>query len=131
MMRWDDLFADLAAQWEAETRRELDAEVADRTRRERARVGLHERLAAAGQQVVTVALRSGARVTGRVVDVGDGWLLLRAEAGGPLTGPLLVPFAGVMAVTGSRRESEGPPWGAGSAWAMPCGACLATALSCS
>ena len=46
-MRWDELFADLGAQWEAEARRELDGEVADRTRRERALVGLHERLSAA------------------------------------------------------------------------------------
>ena len=53
-MRWDDLFADLGAQWDAESRRELDAEVADRTRRERASVGLYERLAAAGDDVVSI-----------------------------------------------------------------------------
>lgn len=110
-MRWDDLFGDLAAQWDAELRRELDAEVADRTRRERALVGLYERLAAAGEEVVTVALRSGARVTGRVVDVGDGWLLLRAVGGGPLAGPVLVPFAGVMAVTGLSPRVGGTAMG--------------------
>ena len=45
-MRWERLFGDLEGQWEAEARRDLDQEVADRTRRERATVGLFERLAA-------------------------------------------------------------------------------------
>ncbi len=45
-MRWEGLFDDLDAQWEAEERRGRDAEVADRTRRERAGVTLHARLAA-------------------------------------------------------------------------------------
>ncbi len=102
-MRWDDLFGDLAAQWEAETRRELDAEVADRTRRERALVGLYERFAAAGDDVVTVSLRTGAAVSGRVADVGDGWLLLGAEPGAPL----LVPFGAVVGVTGLSPRAGG------------------------
>ena len=102
-MRWDDLFADLGAQWEAETRRELDAEVADRTRRERASVGLYERLAAAGEDVVTVSLRIGARLSGKVADVGDGWVLLRADAGSPQ----LVPFAAVTAVSGLSIRAGG------------------------
>lgn len=103
-MRWDALFADLAAQWEAESRRGLDAEVADRTRRERASVGLYERLAAAGTDPVTVSLRHGAAARGHIADVGDGWLLLAAEANattvGPTSGPALIPFAAVMGVTG-------------------------------
>ncbi len=45
-MRWERLFDDLEAQLVADERRDLDAEVADRTRRERALLGLHERLAA-------------------------------------------------------------------------------------
>ena len=45
-MRWDRLFDDLQAQMDAEGQRELDLEVSDRTRRERAQVGLHERFIA-------------------------------------------------------------------------------------
>ena len=106
-MRWDDLFGDLAAQWEAEARRELDAEVADRTRRERALVGLYERLAAAGDDVLTVSVRTGTTVTGRVVDVGDGWLLLGIGA----AGPLLLPFGAVTAVSGLSQRAGGSELG--------------------
>ena len=106
-MRWDDLFADLGAQWEAESRRELDAEVADRTRRERALVSLYDRLSAAGDEILTVSLRSGGRVTGRITDVGDGWFLL----GAPGSGPQLVPFAGVTAVKGLSSRVGGPATG--------------------
>ena len=110
-MRWDALFADLAAQWEAESRRELDAEVADRTRRERASVGLYERLAAAGTGPVTVSLWGGANARGRVAEVGDGWLLLAAEANGPKagpsSGPALIPFSAVTAVTGLSARVRG------------------------
>jgi hypothetical protein len=45
-MRWDRLFDDLQAQLDADGQRELGLEVSDRTRRERAQVGLHERLVA-------------------------------------------------------------------------------------
>src|SRR5690349_11967320 len=95
-MRWDDLFADLGAQWDAEARRELDGEVADRTRRERALVGLHGRLAAALGARVALTVRVVGALTGRVLEVGDGWLVLATEA----RGPALVPFAAVTGVTG-------------------------------
>ena len=114
-MRWDDLFADLAAQWDAESRRELDAEVADRTRRERASVGLYERLAAAGGDIVTISLRSGTAVRGRVADVGEGWLLLATAVNGRLEasslGPALVPFAAVTAVAGLSVRAGGSELG--------------------
>jgi hypothetical protein len=95
-MRWDDLFTDLESQWDAEQRRELDAEVADRTRRERATVGLADRLAAAGSRSLVVTLGDGSRLGGTVVEVGDGWFLL----GEPGRQPCLVPVAAVVAVTG-------------------------------
>ncbi len=64
-MRWERLFGDLEAQWEAEARRDLDAEVADRTRRERAAVGLYERLAAAVGTALRFGCVAGPALTGR------------------------------------------------------------------
>jgi hypothetical protein len=101
-MRWEQLFADLEAQWEAEQRRDLDAEVADRTRRERASVGLYERLAAGVGQEVRAALRGGPVVVGEVVDVGSGWVLLHAASG-----PVLVPLVALVAVSGLSARAGG------------------------
>ena len=106
-MRWDELFGDLSAQWDAEARRELDAEVADRTRRERAVLGLYERLGAAGDAVVGLGLATGTTLRGRVADVGDGWVLLSGEAGRMW----LVPFGGLSAVTGLTSRAGGSAMG--------------------
>jgi hypothetical protein len=108
--RWDELFGDLEAQWDAEVRRELDAEVADRTRRERAAIGLLDRLSAAvGSGEIVVSLVDGSRAAGRVADAGDGWLLLGGPAGS-LTASVLIPFAAVVGVTGlGRGVDQGAP----------------------
>jgi len=106
-MRWDELFGDLSAQWDAEVRRELDAEVADRTRRERAALGLYERLCAAGGMSVGVVLRTGTTLTGRVADVGDGWVLLAGD-GSRMS---LVPFGGMASVTGLSARAGGSRMG--------------------
>ena len=111
VMRWDELFADLESQWGAEVRRELDAEVADRTRRERATIGLLDRLAAAGSSELTVSLVDRTRLTGRVVDVGDGWLLIGRALGVTSAAPVLVPFSAVTAVVGLGSRAE--PGGSG------------------
>jgi hypothetical protein len=135
-MRWDDLFNDLEAQWEAQARRELDAEVADRTRRERAAIGLRERLAAGwqenqrqesqrqegqrqgggpqgGQQQenprqgdLRLSLVDGSTIDGRVDDVGDGWLVL-----GSSTGSYLVPFSALVAIVGLPQRAARPGLG--------------------
>lgn len=94
-MRWDQLFADLEAQWEAEARRDLDSEVADRTRRERAAIGVYERLAVSVGAEVRLLLRSGDALTGSLADVGRDWLLLSADRR-----PVLVPLAALAAVSG-------------------------------
>ena len=102
-MRWDDLFADLGAQWDAEARRELDGEVADRTRRERALVGLSDRLAAARGEPVALTLRVVGALAGRVLEVGDGWLVLATDAGSRA----LVPLPAVTGVTGLPPRVDG------------------------
>ena len=95
-MRWDQLFADLEAQLEAEEARDLMLEVADRTRRERALVGLPERLLAHRCAQVTVSLQGGLVVGGDVQDVGLDWLLVQERIGRTA----LVPLAAVLAVSG-------------------------------
>ena len=95
-MRWDQLFADLEAQLEAEEARDLMLEVADRIRRERAQVALPERLLAHRCAPVTVSLRGGLVVGGDVQDVGLDWLLVQESVGRPA----LVPLAAVLAVSG-------------------------------
>lgn len=102
-MRWDDLFGDLEAQWHAQLRRELDAEVADRTRRERATVALADRLAAQVGRAVGLALVDGTMLSGQVREVGQGWLLLSVA-----TGSCLVPTAAVAGVTGVERRAGLP-----------------------
>lgn len=93
-MRWDDLFADLEARLDAAHAAERADEVADRTRAERARVGLADRLRAhAGP--VEVLVRDGGTVRGEVRDAGPAWLLL---ADGPREH--VVPTHAVAAVSG-------------------------------
>ncbi|MBM6400911.1 hypothetical protein [Phycicoccus sonneratiae] len=100
-MRWEGLFADLEGQLAAEERRELDSEVAERTRRERALVDLTARLAGGVGSPVAVALTGGRVVTGTLTDVGDEWLLV---AGG--LREVLVPRAGVVTVEGLTAHGD-------------------------
>jgi hypothetical protein len=94
-MRWDRLFDDLEAQLVAQERLELDAEVSERTRTERAKVALEERIVGAKGEQVAVHLAAGRRVEGAVADVGDGWFVLEDRGR-----PVLVPVHAVMGVVG-------------------------------
>ncbi len=94
-VRWDRLFDDLEAQLDQEGSRELDAEVADRTRRERAALDLQSRLLANQGAVVGARLRSGV-LTGVVTDVGPDWLLLELRP----EWPVLVSLTALRSVTG-------------------------------
>ena len=122
-MRWDRLFDDLQAQMDAEGQRELELEVSDRTRRERAQVGLHERLIAHRGQRVELRLAAGFLVSGGVVDAGADWLLLddpghrspgaQGRAGDQRSlatfGSSLIPFGAIVAITGlGTRSAAGP-----------------------
>jgi len=110
-VRWEGLFADLEGQLAAQSRRELDSEVAERTRRERALVDLGARLAASAGATLSVELVGGLRLEGALADHGDGWLLLR----GPRTRTgasreVLVAVRAVVSLTGlSTGADDGRP----------------------
>jgi len=95
-MRWDRLFDDLQAQMDGDGQRERDLEVSDRTRRERAQVGLHERFSAHRGLRVELRLAAGVLVAGRVADAGSDWVLVH-DAGDRGS---LVPFGAVVAING-------------------------------
>lgn len=102
-MRWDELFDDLEARLSEEGRRDLDAEVADRTRRERALLGLQDRFAACqGGDVVVVRVAGAGTVSGPVVGVGADWVLLAERP----PQQVLVAFAAIRTVTGASTRSE-------------------------
>lgn len=100
-MRWQDLFADLEAQLLAEQRRELQAEVADRTRRERAEVTVLDRAVRSLGRVVTVVTAAGP-VRGVLEDVGNDWLLVQEHG----RHAALVPLSGVTAMVGLATRSD-------------------------
>lgn len=102
-MRWQDLFADLEGQLRHSELRDRDAEVADRTRRERATIGWLDRAAMSVGSTITLRTPTGP-VAGRLDDLGQDWLLV--EETGRRTA--LVPVHAVTSVTGlaSHADSE-------------------------
>lgn len=75
-MRWDQLFADLELQLDAAAEGELDAEVAERTRRAVASTSLDGRLRAATGRAIELSVAGAGAIAGVVRRVGSGWLLL-------------------------------------------------------
>lgn len=102
-MRWEQLFDDLEAQLDSASAAETAAEVAERTRQERGRVRLVDRLRAGLGQHVVLRARGGLVVTGQLVDVGADWLLL--SHGGRA---VLVPLDAVLALSGLGPRAEEP-----------------------
>ncbi|MCB1238178.1 MAG: hypothetical protein KDB30_00700, partial [Tetrasphaera sp.] len=98
--RWEDLFADLDAQMAMQNRLEADAETADRTRREQARVGWVDRVIGHRTQPLRLILDGGVLIEGAVRDVGADWLLVRPQSGGED----LVRTAAVLSITGLGRR---------------------------
>lgn len=103
MARWDRLFEDLEAQVHADASRELRAEVADRTRRERALVGMSARLLGNVGRRVVVRTSAGAHA-GLIREVGAEWLLVQPTA----ERLVLIPTSAVRSVTGLRAGSHEP-----------------------
>ena len=106
-MRWERLFEELDARFDAEASLERDAEIADRTRRERALIPLSSRLLAnVGRATISVRLpgAQGPRViVGAPGDVGPDWLLLVVDTAQQTH---LVPLAGVRGITGLGPGAE-------------------------
>jgi hypothetical protein len=80
-MRWERLFDDLEAQAAEAEHASLGPEVADRTRRELARVRLADRFRGAVGRRVTIAVAGVGQVTGTVQAAGPDWLLVSERAG--------------------------------------------------
>lgn len=104
-MRWNALFDDIEAQVLDEQARERLAEVADRTRRERAARTLLDRLAT-DWSGVEVLVRSNRLIAGSVSQVGSDWFALD----GPDRREWLVPAAAVIQLTplAARTDPGGP-----------------------
>ena len=78
-MRWEQLFADLEAQWVETEAAEGQAEDASRARAEHGQVLLSDRLRGSLGRPVAVSCRGAGELPGRLVDVGVDWLLLADE----------------------------------------------------
>lgn len=81
MMRWDRLFADLTAELEASEQADLESEIADRTRSERARLRFVDRLRGSPDLPLAVRVLGGTTVSGTLRGIGPDWCLLRGTAG--------------------------------------------------
>ncbi|MHB2023404.1 MAG: hypothetical protein ACYCO3_08760 [Mycobacteriales bacterium] len=94
-MRWDDLFRDLEGQWSALEEAEFAAEVADRTRRELARLLLADRLRAQLGRPVGLSVLGVGSLAGQLIEAGPDWLRLSSG-----TIDYLVPLAAATSFTG-------------------------------
>ena len=103
-MRWEDLFADLEAQVDAAEHARLGVEVADRSRRETARIRLADRLRCAVDQRVGLHVSGAGQFTAVVRDVGVDWLLVEERPGSRA----LIPASALLGVTGLGAYADLP-----------------------
>ena len=103
-MRWSRLFADLESQADALVGAELEAELAERTRLETARLRLVDRLRAAEGHPIEARCAGAGPVHGRLDRVGADWLLLAETP----EREALLPLASVLTIAGLGRWSGAP-----------------------
>jgi hypothetical protein len=107
-MRWQQLFADLQAQFEAEEAAAERAESASRTRAEVGAVGIADRLRGAVGLPVTLGCGRAGTFAGVLVEVGPDWLLVEDDA----ARSCLVALSAVRSVAGlGRRTAPAEPPG--------------------
>ncbi len=107
-MRWEQLFAELDAAFEAEEAADATAAAGSRARAETGAVRWVDRVRGALGHPVRVVCRGAGAVEGRLCDVGVDWLLLSDDGGREL----LVATGAVRVVTGpggatAPAEDEG------------------------
>jgi hypothetical protein len=101
-MRWQQLFADLAAQFDEAAAAEELAESASRTRAELGTVTLAERLGGSVGLAIRLRCRGAGQLAGVLADEGPGWVLLADERGAES----LVALRAVTSVTGLGRRTK-------------------------
>lgn len=106
-MRWQQLFADLQAQFEEQEASLARAETASRARAEVGAVPLVDRLRGALGRPVTLRCRGAGDVAGVLADVGPDWLLLDGDGGRES----LVALGAVVQVGGLDRRTGVPAEG--------------------
>ena len=100
-MRWQQLFADLQAQFEQEETAAERAESASHARAEIGAVRLADRLGGAIGGALVLHCAGAGQVAGRLVDVGVDWLLLEDDLGREM----LCATSSVTAVAGLGRRT--------------------------
>ena len=103
-MRWQQLFADLEAQFDEAAAASDRAEEASRARAEMGSVRLGERLRGALGHAVVLRCRGGCQLGGTLLDVGADWLLLEDDGGREV----LLAMRAVLAVGGLGRQTAAP-----------------------
>ena len=107
-VRWEQLFADLEAQWAENEAADEQAEDASRARAEYGRVSLIDRVRGSLGRPLAVACLGTGELTGRLVDVGVDWLLLTDEQ----DREVLVSTAALTSVGGLGAATAAAPDGA-------------------
>jgi hypothetical protein len=105
-MRWQQLFADLEAQFAAAESATERAEAASRARAEVGAVRLADRLRGAVGHPVVLTCRGAGAVTGLLLDVGVDWLLLEEDGGREalVAAPAVLAVGGLGRWTADARE---------------------------
>lgn len=106
-VRWERLFDELEAAAADGDRLDHVAEVADRTRRERARIHLADRLLGAEGDSVELRVVGAGTVRGPVRRVGGQWVLLGARNGS--RNEVLVPVSAILTASGVGRRAVTRP----------------------